>query len=579
MKKTAFAAMPDSHSSQLTVRALLESCDAKHLFHDLPLLGIHSEWLFMKGYKPSPGALRKTPVQIRLVQAMLKDTPTLMGFLTWEKAPWTIDRQRLTALDEAWLLRHWRDILRTSRGLMTAAAMAADDRPRIAARGHRMIRKPFPWHLTPAPKDTNMAVDALFTSPPPLENRPGSGDDKRIRRQLDQATASVDRLKKNIADLRGQVRLLTRELDNERDTHRREINKLTTKLARQGEAAEDLARNRVAAYRASLFAGVTAMEDRWRTARDMTTERLAEKARNLLKRQAENDVTFGTRRKLDAEREKLIQLKNRVSEALSDAINPLPELSTLHSELREKIDVLNHLLSSGSSDTAFVSVEDLEDCIRRAERGKTGVAVLRAAEDVLTNPLGEQLFSPQQRDALRRAVNARRDWLNMLERESLLARAEPPAPAADDTPRQLFNLRAALKTAPRRPSLIVDGYNVIKNDAFPLAGETERQSEARNYLEKALADVLDPFAEVRIVYDGPGQLTSVEKKRGVQVVFARLRGEGQQADDAIVDWLSTRAAAHPAWLVTNDNGLRSRATPFCAAFIAAEDFIDYLRGL
>lgn len=568
--------MPISSSSQPTLRVLLESCEPKALFSDLALLGVNSEWLFLKGYKPSPATLRKTPVQARLIQAMLKEPPLLMAFLKWEKAPWCNERNLLTALDESWLIRHWRDILRTPRGVMTAAAMAADDRERVATRGARVIRKTFPWQITSRSTAANASVATIFT--PPLDP-PVSRNDKTIPRQLEQATASVKRLKEENRCQNAQLLHANQALEKAQKTHRREIKDIQTRLAKQTEEAEILAQQRVAAYRASLFGDVSGMDARRQAMRDMATDQLVKKTEKLLNKQAENDVIFGTRRKLEAERDKLIQLKNSVGEALSDAMHPLPELAALQVELREKIEELNQLLSSEASPASFVSVENLEDCILRANRGKAGVELLQAAETVLNNPLGEQLFSSSQRDTLRRTIEKRRDWLKLLDRESVLARTTPPQSTVKSAPKQLFNVRAALKTAPSLPLLVVDGYNVIKNPAFPHSMEKEDQSAARDYLVKTMSNFLETFAAIRIVYDGTSQLTSVEKKWGVEVVFARLRGEDQQADDEIVDWLSKRSSSLPAWLVTNDNGLRSRATPFCETFIAVEDFIDYFRGV
>lgn len=515
---------------------------------------------------------------MRLAQALLKEPSLLAAFLNWEKAPWSNERNILAAVDESWFLRHWRDILRTSSGLRVAAAMAADDRKPISLRGVNMLKKKHPWMTTAPPPAQDSPVNSLFTASPSAD-RPPPSTDKTVQRQLEQAKGRLKRLEQKNKQLEDQSRLLEQQLERADKIHRRQLKNETQKRVKHLQEAEELAQRRVADYRARLFAGVRGPQESPAGIGQLPLDHLTKKAEKLLMQQAEKNHIFGSWNKLYADRENLIRLKRKVEEALSDAVSPLAELEALLVELRENMDQLNHQLSPGSSSGALLSAEDLEDCILRANRDPAGTELLTDAEKVLNGVLGKQLFTSEQRHTLVEAVRKRREWLQFMRRESALAHIPPPPTAPqqqDHSPKQLFDLKSALKNAPSPPVVILDGYNVIKHPAFPLSDQSGSQQTARTYLEKKLAAFVDVCDSIRIVYDGKNHLSHVENTQGIDVVFARLRGEDQQADDEIVDWLSRTAFSAAVWLVTNDSGLRARAAEFCDAFVDVHDFLQIL---
>jgi predicted RNA-binding protein with PIN domain len=140
----------------------------------------------------------------------------------------------------------------------------------------------------------------------------------------------------------------------------------------------------------------------------------------------------------------------------------------------------------------------------------------------------------------------------------------PPAVFSDSVEAARFLLRV------RRALIFVDGYNVAKRK-WPSVGPLH----LRTRLDAALADVAARAdAEICVVYDGVDEGGAVRVtgsiKRAVRVVFS---SGDVEADDVILDLVSTTPVNRPVVVISNDRRVQDGARALGANVISSDQFI------
>ena len=121
------------------------------------------------------------------------------------------------------------------------------------------------------------------------------------------------------------------------------------------------------------------------------------------------------------------------------------------------------------------------------------------------------------------------------------------------------------------PTLIIDGYNLIRNSPALAAIDRRDIEEGR----EALLSRLSEYRKVRrlpivVVFDGMGSYhvsSKPESRLGIKIVFSR---QGQTADDYIVSLAMSRNG--DTVVVTSDHGIHQRLNASNCVCLTSEAF-------
>lgn len=584
--------LPAGISKTPTLAALIDLWDSRKLHDFLEREAVNPSWLYA-GFKTVPASLKKSPVRARLLQELRRNRTLLEAFLGAADSPWCDWLEIIGSFAELWLLDHWRWLLRSPHGLLIAAAMAGDFRAPIIARGHRVVAAlGYPWRLkerTALDDDRRPLAWTLLAQriagPPDSgpQTATGSGRLAALERELEQARESGSRLREKLKDLESRLAATEREAKEQIKELRRELADAKAQSSRQEESQEDVIRATLADYRAKLF-GADGIYDALR-------ERLANHqggdlpaaAERVLEAQARLDRKFGTVRRLREESDALQAAMARLDEAAANSIRLLPELADMRQRIQARLAEIAAVLPSPSQDSESLPAK-LAEAIRSAAPDAAGLAELAAVGQFLGGSAGGRLLDDGHRQRLAEALAQRRSWIEKLAKERLLAEAVDSVKpgtlsAAPERPKEIWDMPFELARLAEPPTLVVDGYNLIKRIPALASLETRiGQAAARDRVRDACQAFAGRFALIRLVYDGGNAVGTRETRDGVEVVFARRRGEDQHADDDIVEWLALRAPGHaaPIWLASDDHGLRLRAARNCDGFLAVADLAAFL---
>ena len=293
---------------------------------------------------------------------------------------------------------------------------------------------------------------------------------------------------------------------------------------------------------------------------------LLQRAATALSRQATVDRHSGNRRILTARYEALLQRLDETRDVLANALQPLPELSVIESELSAEIRRLGSLLNRRAGRAP------LEELL--AAR----MAVASSGELQNMRTVVQQLAALKAFDTETAARLA-----ETLENRLRVSRATTlPIPdmtdADDDTPSGV--LRRALRGR-CAAVLLIDGHNVLfglQGRYLPAQGAAVPTGAARNRLIEDVVRLASdrPTCRAWVVFDGP---THSESTPTVNVRVTYSGGEGEhRADAALLDNIRFFRAGgdFPILLVTNDNGLAGEARRLGARILSAMDFGAFL---
>ncbi len=121
------------------------------------------------------------------------------------------------------------------------------------------------------------------------------------------------------------------------------------------------------------------------------------------------------------------------------------------------------------------------------------------------------------------------------------------------------------------PTLIIDGYNLIRNSPVLAAIDRRDIEEGREALLSRLAE----YKRIRhlsivVVFDGTGSIhlsNTRENRMGIQILFSR---QGQTADDLIVSL--ARQKGRETVVITSDRGIHDRLKSMDCVCITSETF-------
>jgi predicted RNA-binding protein with PIN domain len=570
---------------------LLERLDPQTVFSVLTGPNFVPSFVF-KGFKVSPKSVSQPTVRQRIAKALHRHGDLAEAVLFCPGAPWLGWHRVISVLEEWWLVESWCALARRPEcGLIVVVAMAMDEREPVAVRGRRALRKRGLWS------------GAVFreTEPPPawaaLCDVVGArSEDARqeetvpLERRIAQLTRQIEELQQRLRIGKGHIR----EAEDKVRQHEEQLQEREKELRqqvrdKQGEVEElcSALDRRVAEGIAAFKRTVLGLDEQYEDL--LTVDRsddLIEEVDDVLAEQQRLNDLHGTREQIRKQIRDLEDARTRLGSSIEESVTVLPAVYRVETRLGQRIQELRDLLGDYVEDARMPDIADqLRARVKAAHLSGTGETTLDEVERLLEQALIGDMLGEELTDDIRRLVTERRDLIRSMSAPSLTdAALHLPGPEDDDgpgEPREIWRIGDALKplAADARPRLFVDGYNVIRRlPELASVERTEGLAAARDRFCALCRARARGFSHVEVVFDGAGTLSEREESGGITVVYSPAAQESQNADNTIVARLeATVDERNPAWLVTDDYGLRRRAKWLCEAYIPTAEFYRFLK--
>jgi hypothetical protein len=256
----------------------------------------------------------------------------------------------------------------------------------------------------------------------------------------------------------------------------------------------------------------------------------------------------------------------------------------LHSRITRRLRELRDLMGDYVEEQPLMPdlADQLRARVKSAHLSEQGEPELEKIEHFLGEALATDLLGADIVAGIRDLLRERRALIHSLQATAMAAVPEKNAGnnRFNGQPREIWNVAEALADSGEGVRLFVDGYNVILRLPELAAIESaENMAAARKRLGTLCRTRAGLFSLVEIVFDGVGALSQREKADGIVIVYSPDRHDSQNADIYLVERLrQTADSTLPAWLVTDDFGLREQAKGVCDAYISTLHFHRFLTG-
>lgn len=398
-------------------------------------------------------------------------------------------------------------------------------------------------HLLKPPKPSDSAQDVAPQTNAPahavrrlraVEHRLATLQSERTERaQASQETLrALDALRKQCRVLEQQRSDLQADLDQLREATRRQVD----------EQVNRRLRDRAHAWMMPLETIAEAL--------DTKPTDLLERADASLRRQRSRDRHSGNRASLQKRREALASARQQIAEARREALNPLPELAPLETELQHAIDHLDRLLGASPAAPDGIAAR------LAAHINAAPAEALPKLQELLSTLQTLELCNARERDALTARLTRRQAHLL----------AEAPAPSlpkdADrHAPTALLHEALAGRVG---LDLLIDAHNAL----FALRARYESGfvdhapgHRARDQLIADLAGLVrdHPDLRARLVFDGP-ERSDRQVSPNLTVTYSGGVGE-DRADRVLIEEAGflARSPGRHVVVVSNDGDVVFRS--------------------
>lgn len=464
-----------------------------------------------------------------------------------------------------------------------------------------------PPSAVPVASSASSVASEAVSAPPAV--RPGeSARIAELRREIAQMRRErreeSDKLNAELKEKKRTISSLERRLAEVQDTFDGALRELAEEKDRQVDAAVNAFERTVLGINPDLqlFARQAMEKDGSLDAR----------IRNALERQNELNQRHGSCRQLREERKRLTKYLSQIGEAIEDAVRVDPELLALQKEVDSQLQCVCEKLredvvcEKGEYEVfprrllAYVKGIRLED-------GDQAKSALEQVQSWVEGPMAAEVLSADEAKEVRTLVFSRRKALERHRRERLASLpieasagdngsgGEEGRAASGNPGSGLFEMRTVCEFKSyanqlKEVELFIDAYNVVKRDpAWSLMekGVNGFQEAREDFFSKVKA-IAHHFKHVTIVYDSDLITDNIDHpNKFVTVVWAGKRTDGQNADNYIVDRLSSLADDDEydddyrrRWVVTEDYALlvRLEENECCGAHVSNVAFTALLRS-
>jgi hypothetical protein len=411
--------------------------------------------------------------------------------------------------------------------------------------------------------------------------------------RLASALVEKEKLGKKVRILEERVAQLEREKAQLSDEHQREVERLGRELLSAMEALrseKDAEVEQEVRNFEALLLGVHPDTEAFSRDASAGSTPLASRVEAALKRQAELDRKYDTRQNLRKEREQLENMLNRLRTATDEAMQLAPGIPALQREVEARITDINAKLREGGSGNVAEITSVASQMIAFIKGLKADDKVWSKLDEVaafLDSPVGRGVLTPNEVDTVRAQLEKRRDLCRMTMDSILDMQPQRQSELVAEKCREIMAI-SNFREEFHATELFIDAYNVIKRDRIwaQMEQNVGGFAQARQDFIARCAALSKMFRRITLVFDSDAITANVEHRDNLTIVYVAKTTQDQNADNYIVERLSTlrendreRGVHNPRWLVTDDYVLRLRVEECCDAVVLDSTFTNMLRCL
>ncbi|NLG14522.1 MAG: hypothetical protein GX561_10035 [Lentisphaerae bacterium] len=511
-------------------------------------------------------------------------------------------RAFLEILDQNWLDKHWRTVLRQAESpQLLVLAFLLSSKEKLNARAKRLIRCKTIWTNSLDKERDKIDLKPILLAIPPLfgqatatqtiqkaaETKPEPGVNARLNERLErerkekrelkakfqaeieQANKKQDELKKTIALLKETI--ANSDIDTQVKLNQKD-RELKAHLDQFFKKHFDTENTLKLATNSERFKG--------------NADALIATSQLILKEQKALDLKHGLKSQCREQLVRLDKVLEDINLAVADSISLHPAILNVKLQIEAQINEINTAIELDdqplASDTArqlhaaILNVNVKDDNLKKQLEALAKLVEQNADQGIILN---------DERDILKEIISERHALhLDIAQLKNTYT--PQPDPDSDTIVIKekplVFNLFQHFANF-HKIHLVVDACNVIlqQNSHWQNIINRSSPSNAFSIASKELIDKAKLkahwFLEITLVFDGSEPLNNIITDGNCTVVYARKVQEEHNADLVILE--KTEALAKQGinvWLVTNDYGIRNKAEDTANAFVLTEAFTQLL---
>ncbi|NIA08337.1 MAG: hypothetical protein GWP10_00825 [Nitrospiraceae bacterium] len=545
----------------------------------------------LSGFRITQNSIKKSSVRqaitARLVPLLVSSKWVRSAFflISFPHARWFRWAEVIEIDSETWLLENWRTLIKGTGDPALAIAFALDDRPSLAQKGERALRRKSLWkeklstskELLPGPwaELSGLLREKDYRSPSETEALAG------LQTRLDELSARLQRGEQEKVRLKKIKKKLESRIGDlearclEQNALVKAVKAKLKEQARHAKALEKAIDSEVEAGIARFyreFCNCDGCEQGlWEDSLRGRTKDLLKTVERALMAQARLDIRYGTRSRVTARLKNLESKYREVERAISDALVPTQALLKARKALQLEIVHWRQMLP-GAEEAGSPLAEMILGQARAFGASEKGISKIEALLGELERPILQSLLNENEKESLRRRLQSvlaerKKTW------QTLMVATHLPIRILSHEIEDISNLSAFILRHYDLCSdsvLLVDGYNAIKSSAEWATLDRHNFTRARERFIELWELRARDWARVELIFDGQERHVSVEEREHLMVVYTDTKFKSQNADLYIKSRMQDLKTEDPGtrlFLITADRELRESVSKWCDYFV------------
>lgn len=559
------------------------------------------------GFKLNVGTIRSKTMLMRFEQDdMPKD---LLAKLATMDGPWQPLINLFSAIDEKWLLAHWRNLLEDFDCPQDIAfALSRHLSPAVKRLGNRLLKVPSVWRgktpslspESPVPfykkqlmeaarnlcaslcKPTDATVQA---EEPKQEETTSETSSPKLQDKLLKEQARRREIQREFNDFQQKAKEQEQALKakiSELSLSLRETRDSITKRLHEQDMQHDALLKQFLEQHFGSHDDLALKAEQAQSTSDallLTIEKTIEEQKQL-------DQKHGLKTRLREQQAKLTTALEKLKAITLDSVVIHPAIRRLIPQTEQQIAELQNAISGETdeiplSNTALQLYSELQNI--HVNTPETEQELKRFQEFI---EMSEQrgLILPNEKETLFNLI-AKQQELHQNIRQLKSKHFLPKSAEAEEIlqrDKQVILVMANFLAVMPSVNIVIDACNVIlKNgshweriiNSTPQNGFT---AASKQFIERCRKKSRF-FNSVTVIFDSENQLSTIETDGNMTVIYARHIQEEHNADLAIIDKIATlHESSEKVWLVTDDTDLKNAVVDTCDAYVVPEAFTNFI---
>ena len=562
------------------------------------------------GFQLTISTVRSKTMLMRLAQG---DMPRqLLDKLACMDGPWQPLINLFSAIDEKWLLAHWRNLLEDFDCPQDIAfALSRHLSPAVKRLGNRLLKVPSVWRgktpslspESPVPFYKKQLMEATVSLCASICRQEASTAPQTPPNQKTAETAepedSSPKLQDKLLKEQARRREIQREFNDfqqkakeQEQALKAKISELTLSLHETRDSIAKRLREQDLQHDALLK---DFLEQHFGSHDDLALK--AEQAQSsadallltiekIIEEQKQLDQKHGLKTRLREQQAKLASALEKLKTITLDSTVVHPAIRRLIPQTEQQIAEIQNAINGETdeiplSNTALQLYTELQNI--QVNTPETETELKRLQEFIETS---EQhgLILPGEKETLFNLI-AKQQELHQNIRQLKSKHFLPKSAEAEEIlhrDKQVILVMANFLAILPSVNIVIDACNVIlKNGSH---WERIINNTAQNGFTTASKQFIDRcrkkarfFNSITIIFDSVNQLSTIETDGNMTVVYARRVQEEHNADLAIIEKIANlHESSEKVWLVTDDTDLKNAVVDTCDAYVVPEAFTNFI---